>query len=257
MLSRLQGHVRAATEALESFETRKAVQHAFFSMMQDLRWYMKRARQPEARAHMLKRVLDVWLRLLAPFTPHLCEELWERAGGGGFISAAPWPKVEEGLTDRDAELIESYIVRVLEDVGKILRAKKVEKPERVCLYVAQDWKWRAYRICMEHARGSRVDLGGLLRTVEKRLGLRLHRADLAKFLQQAVQELRGTPEEELETLGTTEIDESQVLIETADFIQEQLNAKEVRVFKADDPARYDPQDRARLAVPMRPAIFIE
>jgi leucyl-tRNA synthetase len=257
MLSRLQGHVRAATEALESFETRKVVQHAFFSMMQDLRWYMKRARQPEARAHMLKRVLDVWLRLLAPFTPHLCEELWERAGGGGFISAAPWPKVEEGLTDRDAELIESYIVRVLEDVGKILRAKKVEKPERVCLYVAQNWKWRAYRICMEHARGSRVDLGGLLRTVEKRLGLRLHRADLAKFLQQAVQELRGTPEEELETLGTTEIDESQVLIETADFIQEQLNAKEVRVFKADDPARYDPQDRARLAVPMRPAIFIE
>jgi len=257
MLSRLQGHVRAATEALESFETRKAVQHAFFSMMQDLRWYMKRARQPDARAHMLKRVLDVWLRLLAPFTPHLCEELWERAGGSGFISAAPWPKVEEGLTDRGAELIESYIVRVLEDVGKILRARKVEKPERVCLYVAQDWKWRAYRICMDHARGGRVDLGELLRTVEKRLGLRLHRADLAKFLQQAVQELRGMPEEELETLGTTEINELQVLIDAADFIQEQLGVKEARVFKADDPARYDPQDRARLAVPMRPAIFIE
>ncbi|GAG69812.1 unnamed protein product, partial [marine sediment metagenome] len=56
---------------------------------------------------------------------------------------------------------------------------------------------------------------------------------------------------------TTEIDELQVLLGAVDFIREQLNVKEVCVFKADDAARYDPQDRARLAVPLRPAIFIE
>jgi leucyl-tRNA synthetase len=257
MLSRLQEHVLGTTEALESFETRMAVQNAFFSFMQDLRWYMKRAQQPEARAHMLKRVFDVWLRLLTPFTPHACEELWERMGKSGFISAAPWPKVEEGLVDKGAELIESYLEHVLEDVEKILRVTKVEKPKRICLYVAQDWKWQAYHICMGRARGGRVDFGGLLRAVEKELGLRLHAADLAKFLQQAVQELRGIPGEELETLETTEIDELRVLLEAADFIRKQLGVQEVRVFRADDPARYDPQDRARLAVPLRPAIFVE
>jgi len=31
----------------------------------------------------------------------------------------------------------------------------------------------------------------------------------------------------------------------------------VQVFRADDAKRYDPQDRARLAVPLRPAIFVE
>ncbi|MDH5443674.1 MAG: leucine--tRNA ligase, partial [Hadesarchaea archaeon] len=257
MQSRLQRHVQAVTEALEAFETRKAVQHAFFFLMQDLRWYMKRAQQLETRAHMLKQVFNVWLRLLAPFTPHICEELWERAKSGGFISVAPWPKMEEGLIDKGAELIESYLGRVLEDVGKILRVTKVKKPKRVCLYVAQDWKWQAYRIAMKRAGGRKVDFGSLLREIGEKLGLRLRKSDLSKFLQQAVQELRGVPSEELEILETTEIDELQVLLDAAEFIREQLNVKEVCVFKADDDARYDPQDRARLAVPLRPAIFIE
>jgi leucyl-tRNA synthetase len=257
MLSRLQRHIEAVTNALDAFETRKAVQHAFFMLMQDVRWYMKRSRQPEARAHMLKRVLNVWLRLLSPFTPHICEELWQRSGGKGFVSVASWPSVERGLIDESAELVESYIGRVLEDVAKIQKVVKVQQPRRVCLYVAQDWKWAAYRIAMEHVRAGRVDFGRLLRTVEEKLGLRLYRADLSKYLQLVVQELRGISEEELEVIAKTEVDEFQVLLEAADFIREQLGAGAVQVFRADDAKRYDPQDRARLAVPFRPAIFVE
>jgi leucyl-tRNA synthetase len=257
MLSRLQRHVEAVTEALDTFETRKAVQHAFFMLMQDVRWYMKRARQPEARAHMLKRVLNIWLKLLSPFAPHICEELWERNGGKGFVSVAPWPSVEKGLIDESAELVESYTGRVLEDVAKIQKVVKVQQPRRVCLYVAQDWKWVAYRIAMEHVRAGRVDFGRLLRTVEEKLGLRLYRADLSKYLQFVVQELRGMSEEELGIIAKTEIDELQVLLEAADFIREQLGAGAVQIFRADDTKRYDPQDRAILAVPLRPAIFVE
>jgi len=257
MLSRLQRHVEAVTEALDAFETRKAVQHAFFELMQNVRWYMKRAQQPEARACMLKRVLDVWLKSLSPFVPHICEELWERKGGKRFVSVAPWPSVEKGLIDESAELVESYIGRVLEDVAKIQKVVKVQRPRRVCLYVAQDWKWVAYRIAMEHIRAGRVDFGRLLRTVEEKLGLRLYRSDLAKYLQLVVQELRGMPEEEFEIIAKTELDELQVLLEAADFIREQMGAGTVQVFRADDAKRYDPQDRARLAVPLRPAIFVE
>ena len=32
---------------------------------------------------------------LAPFAPHIAEELWERLGHGGGISRAPWPSVDE------------------------------------------------------------------------------------------------------------------------------------------------------------------
>ena len=36
--------------------------------------------------------------LLCPFAPHLCEEIWERLGGEGFCSLAPWPTFDEAKT---------------------------------------------------------------------------------------------------------------------------------------------------------------
>ncbi len=257
MLSRLQGHVKAVTEALDAFETRKAAQHAFFMLMQDLRWYLKRTRDPNARAYVAKRTLDIWLRLLAPFTPHLCEELWKLAGKSGFVSAAPWPKVDTGVVDAEAELVENYIGRVLEDTENIRRVLKTEHLSRVCLYVAQDWKWKAFRIAMTQVKGDRTEFGKLLRTVERELGLRLKTSDLSEYLQRLVRERREIPEQDLKTLETVEVDEIRVIREAADFIREQLGAIDVQVFNADDQARYDPKDRARLAVPLRPAIYIE
>ena len=41
------------------------------------------------------------LTLLAPFTPHLCEELWERLGGEGELYDAPWPVYDEAALKRN------------------------------------------------------------------------------------------------------------------------------------------------------------
>lgn len=256
LLSRLQVHVGAATKALENFEVREALQHAFFMPMQDVRWYMKRAGSSKAKGLALGRFIGVWLRLLAPFAPHVCEELWSRIDGKGFISVAPWPKVERGLVDEEAEFVEDYVRRVLDDTGGIFKVIKA-RPSRVCFYVAQDWKWKAYRMAVEQVKGGKVDFGKLLRSVEKELGLRLHAADLSKSLQQMVASLRRLSEDELERIGKVELNELAVLEDAADFIRGQLEVKEVRVFKADDQRRYDPQDRAKLAAPLRPAIFVE
>ncbi len=257
MLSQLQHRTEAVTRALDSFETRKAVQHAFFGVMQDLRKYMKRTSHSGTCAHVLKRVLDVWLRLLAPFTPHICEELWSRMNKKEFISVAPWPEVDKELIDPGAELAESYIERVIQDIGKIQKVMRITRPERVCLYLAQDWKWKAHRTAVEHVRAGKVDFGKLLRELEEKLGPELKKSDVSKYLQHAIRELRGTPEHELELISKIEFDEFRVLSEASDFIRKQTGARSVQVFRGDDQKRYDPQNRARLAVPLRPAIFIE
>lgn len=257
MMSRLQDHVEKVTAALDNFETRKAAQRAFFSVMQDLRWYMKRSADPEARTYVCKKVLNVWLRLLAPFVPHVCEELWEKSGECGFVSLAGWPQPEMGLVDKEAELSEAYILRVMEDVERIKRVMKKERPSRVVLYVAQDWKWEAYRIAASHAGGGRPDMGALAREVEEKLGLRLYRADLLQLLKLLVSEIRETPEEELELVLRRGMDEFRILTDAAWFLRNELGASDVQIFRADDPKRYDPQDRARLSIPLRPAIYIE
>lgn len=256
MLSKLQGHVKGATEALEGFETRKALQHALFLLMQDLKWYLKRVERDEVSDYVQRRVLDVWVRLLAPFMPHVCEELWRQMGKEGFVSTASWPEVEEKLVDRGAEMAEDFISNVLEDISKILRAMKVERTTRIFIYVAQDWKWRAWKMALQRVRGGKVDVKELLHEVERELGLRLYTADLAKFLQQITKEFKELPSERLAEFGEVELDEYGVLYEASGFLGKQFGAQ-VKVFKADDPARYDPQDRAKLAVPLRPAIFVE
>lgn len=38
------------------------------------------------------------VQILAPFAPHMCEELWKRLGGDGLVALAPWPKFDSALT---------------------------------------------------------------------------------------------------------------------------------------------------------------
>ena len=46
-----------------------------------------------------KEAVLVFLRLLAPWAPHLCEELWQRLDETGLISTAPWPSYDEALVE--------------------------------------------------------------------------------------------------------------------------------------------------------------
>ena len=45
-----------------------------------------------------KEQLTIFIELLCPFAPHLCEEIWEFMGGEGFLSQHPWPKYDEAKT---------------------------------------------------------------------------------------------------------------------------------------------------------------
>ncbi len=45
--------------------------------------------------------LNVFIRILCPFVPHLCEELWESIGEKPFASLAPWPEYDEAKTVED------------------------------------------------------------------------------------------------------------------------------------------------------------
>jgi leucyl-tRNA synthetase len=46
-------------------------------------------------------VLKPLVQILAPLAPHLAEELWQRLGGTGFVSLAPWPAFDPALVRED------------------------------------------------------------------------------------------------------------------------------------------------------------
>ena len=49
--------------------------------------------------------LSVFARLVAPFTPHLAEECWNRIGGEGMVVAAPWPVYDPALTEEAVRVL--------------------------------------------------------------------------------------------------------------------------------------------------------
>jgi leucyl-tRNA synthetase len=50
-----------------------------------------------------RRSMEAFVLLLAPFAPHLAEELWQRLGHAESLAYAPWPAYDEALT-RDPEV---------------------------------------------------------------------------------------------------------------------------------------------------------
>jgi leucyl-tRNA synthetase len=62
----------------------------------------------------------MFLQLLAPFAPHMTEELWEKLGNTSSIHTASWPKFDEALT------IEKEVTIALQVNGKLRDTFTVE-----------------------------------------------------------------------------------------------------------------------------------
>ena len=49
--------------------------------------------------------IKTFLTLLAPFAPHICEELWHDLGLEGFVVCQPWPVYDPALCiDQEVEV---------------------------------------------------------------------------------------------------------------------------------------------------------
>jgi leucyl-tRNA synthetase len=47
----------------------------------------------------LREAFEAMARLLAPFAPHVAEELWESLGHAGLVAVAAWPAADPGLLE--------------------------------------------------------------------------------------------------------------------------------------------------------------
>jgi leucyl-tRNA synthetase len=56
-----------------------------------------------------REVVETFVKLLAPFAPHLAEELWSKLGHEGTLAYAPWPDCDPAMTRKDTQ---EYVVQV-------------------------------------------------------------------------------------------------------------------------------------------------
>ncbi len=252
-LSVLSRAIASTRESMETLNYKAAFRSGYFDLQTAWSWYLRRC---GGRPHsaVLARFVDVQTEVLAPFVPHLAEEIWHRIGHDEFISSASYPNANPADADAAAEVAEELLQSTLADVREIVKVTGM-KPKRLGLYVAPAWKTRVRALALGLARQGPIGMNVLMERALAEPGMRERARDVATYAKKVGEELRHLRREDLDRVAGIP-DEFSFFSENVPFLREELGLR-VDVFRADDPARWDPAKRAENAVPGRPAIHLE
>ncbi|HRD17276.1 MAG TPA: class I tRNA ligase family protein, partial [Methanothrix soehngenii] len=187
-------------------------------------------------------------RMMSPFIPHICEELWASGLGEGYASLAEWPVADESLIDLKAEKAEDLLERTLNDVQEIVNVTGT-KPAKITLYTTPRWKKEMLRLAVAAAAGGKLDMGALMKEAMANPAIAEHKKDAPKYAQKLAKAAHSLS---AEALG---LDEYETLTREKEYLAGAFGVL-VEVYSAEEPGA-DPKGKSRQAEPGRPAIYIE
>jgi leucyl-tRNA synthetase len=110
------------------------------------------------------------------------------------------------------------------------------------MYLAPDWKWKVFEIAK---RVGKPDIGSIMRQAIQE-NVHDDKKELSGFAQKIAREMTR-----IHYVGW--IDEYQLITDSLDYLSQE-SAAEIMVHQDAD---YDPQNKARNALPYKPAIYLE
>lgn len=239
------------TNAFEAYDVRAAAEVAYVSVPALFRRYLRRGGD---RGGVLERATSAWVRLLAPITPHLAEEL---AVGrfDSLVAEQPLPRAEEFDRSPRALADERYLDQVEADLRDVLKvaAARGERPTSVVFFVAAPWK-ATVEAWMREALERRSDRP-LVREVMERArdhaDLAEARAAVPKYIERVAPLLRT----EAAPTGPAP-DELAFLRSVEGYLARRFQFASVLVVPEREGAPHDPLGRRDRARPRRPAFYL-
>ncbi|MEN4018803.1 MAG: leucine--tRNA ligase [Methanobacterium sp.] len=248
LLSQVNMRIKNTTEALEGFQTRKALQEALFLFKKDIDHYLHRieyeledSASREEISNVLTYVLSNWILMITPSIPHTAEEMWNSIEGEGFASAAPWPEYDADLIDEKIQKAEEIVQGLADDINEIKKIIDTD-PQKIHVYIAPEWKWRVFEIAKEIRS---PDIGRIMGESVKQ-NIHDDKKEIVQFVKKIAREVTR-----IKYVGR--IDEYSIIKDSLDYLSREVDA-EVIVYR--EPA-YDPQNKSKNAMPYKPAIYIE
>lgn len=231
--------IKNTTELMDKTMYKSALLEGYYNLQNKFKWYLRRAEIPNR--DLLKNFIEVQTLILAPFIPHIADEIWEAIGKNGYASIHPWPKYDESKIKHEIELAEEIVIKVLEDCRELIRLLKQAKTIRIT--TASKWKYDFIFEVKNYVK-SGVKLSDAIRSTIKKMQLD------PKMCSQLSQSIAKNPEI-LELLISADIEYS-ILKEAEQFFSKELN---VNVIVENEDEGISPKKNS--AIPSRPAIYIE
>jgi len=241
--SRINTRIESIMKRLDSLDIRGAASEIFYGIPDDIEHYLKEGGNNKEIA---RYVLERWIKLMAPITPHIAEELWFLLGNKKFVSLESYPKVESKSISRDIEIGEEIIIRLVDDIQEIIKVTGIT-PRKVYVYIADEWKYEALKALYN----SNFNIGKVIKEF-------IGRVQDKKVVPKVVQDLRKLSFDVPENLvkGVVEgFREEKVFKEEAKRIEEKIGAE--IIILSERESREDHKQKAIKALPLKPAIVIE
>ncbi len=123
--SKLHRLIKETEGFMENTMFRSAIQRGFFDLQNSLKRYLQKNKKPNKIV--LNNLIETQLLLLSPFTPFICEEIWNKIGKK-FISLTKWPEYDEKKIDIELEKTEEKINNSQKDIINIKNIVRIENP---------------------------------------------------------------------------------------------------------------------------------
>ena len=230
--------IKETTENYEETLFRGAIQVCYFELQNQLKWYMRRCMQ-KPHKETINRYIEISAKLLAPVTPFTSEEIWEGIGKESFISVSEWPKYENVSLKDSEEMIKTTI----SDVTNVMKIVGITKPQKITLFVAEQWKYNLYNLISVEIEKSR-DFGTLMKVVMAQEEFKIHSKEISKIIQKSIKSGMDRV--------SSQNEEFVVLDESKAFFEENFGCT-VDIIRAEESE----EKKSKNASPLKPAILVD
>lgn len=230
-------------EEYEKLNTKNVVTEGLFNLQNAFKWYLKRRGMPNKE--LLKRFIELQTIILAPITPHIAEEIWEKIGKGTLIAKERWPEPEADKINEEVEKAERIVQKVLQDIQELLRVVKSEKINEIAIVLPSRWKYDFLNLINQSLR----EHGKVQQAIREALS----KLD-SKYQKEASRlvEVIVKNTEVLDLLVRPEIEEK--ALRDAVRLYEEATGKRVKVLFEEEARN---ASKAHQALPARPAILLQ
>ena len=253
LIARLKQRVAEFSEAMDSYDLRRAVEISHYELIKDVNWYSRRGGNNAAVGRL---VLESWTYLISVSTPHLAEEWGRCLSLEEMVSASEMSGIEPVSKDEEYILDYEFIMRaVLENSRKIksIAEKHLDgQAQKLTLIISPEWKNQLSRAAINYLN----DGGNVKQFIQelKQMDF-VNDENIGQILSYWNKKMLSQVfkwDDKSKSLILDNIDEVKLLKERASFIAKELELNEIEVIRAED---YQGEDgRENSSLPLRPSI---